>query len=159
IRGSSWNAVIESGAARGLGEAADPRAIPLLVEASKVGKDEALRRAALEALAKAGQLLEGERTAAVEAIREQLDDPMFLVQRSAVVAAEELRDRRFLAVLDRLSYAGFDGRNRRDAAEAAVRIRESEKVPAQVTGLRSDLDALREEQRKLQEQIEAISRT
>jgi hypothetical protein len=31
-------------------------------------------------------------------------------------------------------------------------------VPAQVTGLRTDIDALREEQRKLQEQIEAISR-
>ena len=159
LRGSSWNGTVESGAARGLGELGDARAVPLLVEATKPGKDESLRRAALHALAKAGERLDTERTAAVEAISERLDDPMFLVQRSAILAAEDLRDRRFLAALDRLTHSGFDGRIRRDAAEAAVRIRESEKVPAQVTGLRTDLDALREEQRKLQEKIEAISRS
>jgi len=48
---------------------------------------------------------------------------------------------------------------RRDAAEAAIRIREGVKVPAQVTAMRTDIDGLREEQRKLQEKIEALSRT
>jgi hypothetical protein len=81
------------------------------------------------------------------------------VQISAIAAAEKLADSRFISALERLESSGFDGRIRRDAAEAAVRIRESQKVPAQVSGLRTDLDALREEQRKLQEQIEAISRT
>ncbi|HET9096050.1 MAG TPA: M1 family aminopeptidase [Candidatus Baltobacteraceae bacterium] len=156
---ASWNGAIESGAARGLAELGDSRATALLVEATQPGKDESLRRAALAALARVGHVLESDRSRAVEAIADRLDDPMFLVQRSAIIAAEDLSDPRFLGALDRLSASGFDGRVRRDAAEAAIRIRESQKVPAQVTTLRSDLDALREEQRKLQEQIEAISRT
>jgi aminopeptidase N len=159
LGGRSWNGTIESGAARGLGELGDPRAVLLLVQAAKPGSDESLRRAAIAALARAGELLENERATAVEAINTYLDDPMFLVSRSAVVATEALPDKRFLPALDRLSNSGFDGRIRRDAAEAAIRIRESEKVPAQVTGLRTDLDALREEQRKLQEKIEALSRS
>lgn len=156
---TTWNGVVESGAAHGLGELADPRATPLLVDATALGKEEALRRAALGGLARVGELLESERRACVEAILARLDDPMFMVQRSAMHAAEHLADARFLGALDRLSESAFDGRIRRDATEAAIRIRESQKVPAQVTGLRTDLDALREEQRKLQEKIEAISRT
>lgn len=159
IAGASWNGTVESGAARGLGELGDSRATPLLVAASRPGKDESLRRAALAALARSGQLLESDRSLAVEAIADRLDDPMFLMQLWAIAAAETLSDPRFLGSLDRLSRSGFDGRIRRDAAEAAIRIRESQKVPAQVTTLRTDLDALREEQRKLQEKLEAVSRT
>ncbi len=159
IGGSSWNGVVESGAAHGLGELADPRAIPLLIEAVRPAKEEALRRSALSAIARAGELLEPERRACLDAIARFLDDPMFMVQRAAIHAAEMLADPHFLGALDRLSRSAFDGRIRRDATEAAIRIRESQKVPAQVTGLRADLDALREEQHKLQEKIEALSRT
>ena len=155
----SWNGTIESGAAFGLGELGQERATALLVEASKPGKEEALRRAALGALARQAETIESERSAAAETILTCLDDSMFLVQRAAIHAAERLADARFLPALDRLSSAAFDGRIRRDSTEAAIRIRESQKVPAQVTGLRTDLDALREEQRKLQDKIEAISRT
>ncbi len=154
---STWNGTVESGAARGLGELADARAVPLLTSAVQSGREEGLRRAALGALARCGELVETERTHIVDAILERLDDAMFLVQVSAIAAAEKLADARFLGTLDRLCASGFDGRVRRDAAEAAIRIRESQKVPAQVTALRTDLDALREEQRKLQEQIETLS--
>jgi aminopeptidase N len=159
LSGSSWNGTVESGAARGLGELADTRATDLLIAATQPGRDESLRRAALGALARSGELIERDRARIAEAIGDRLDDPMFLVQISAIAAAEKLADSRFISALERLESSGFDGRIRRDAAEAAVRIRESQKVPAQVSGLRTDLDALREEQRKLQEQIEAISRT
>jgi aminopeptidase N len=158
LAGTSWNGTVESGAARGLGESADARAADLLIAATQPGRDESLRRAALAALARAAELLENDRGRIVEAIANRLDDPMFLVQISAILAAQRVGDARFLGALDRLSRSGFDGRIRRDAAEAAMRIRESQKLPSQLTGLRTDLDALREEQRKLQEQIEAIPR-
>jgi aminopeptidase N len=158
VRVTSWNGVIESGAALGLGELADPRATALLVDATAPGKEEALRRSSLHALARLGELVETERRKCVETIVERLDDPMFLVQRAAIHAAEQLAHPGFLSALNRLSATADDGRIRRDATEAAMRIRESQKVPAQVTGLRADLDALREEQRKLQEKIETISR-
>jgi aminopeptidase N len=159
ISGSSWNGTVESGAAYGLGELADERVTPILIEAAAPGKDPSLRRAALAALARSAQSVESERTRIVDAIHERLDDRVFSVQLSAIAAAEQLADPRFLSALDRIAQSGFDGRVRRDAAEAAIRIRESQKVPAQVTALRTDIDALRDEQRKLQEKIEAISRT
>jgi len=156
IKGKSWNGVIESGAAHGLGELADARALPVLIEATQLGKEEALRRSALGALARLGELLEETRAAVVDAITGRLSDPQFLVQLAAIGAAEQLGDRRFLGPLARLNSA-FDGRVRRDAMEAAIRIREGQRVPAQVSGLRSDLDTLREDHRKLQAKIDELS--
>lgn len=153
----SWNGTVESGAARGLGELGDPRALPALDAASQPGKEEALRRAAPGALARLAELHEESRTAVVDAIAARLDDAMFLVQLAAIGAAEHLGDRRFLGALDRLSQSAFDGRVRRDAMEATIRIREGQRVPAQVSGLRSDVDALREDHRKLQAKIEELS--
>lgn len=154
----SWNGTVEAGAARGLAELADPRAVAPLLDAVRPGRDEGLRRAAAGALARAGALLYEERTRIVDAIVQLLDDPAFLVQLAAIAAAEALEDPRALGALDRLAATGFDGRVRRDAAEAAMHIREAQKVPSQVSALRSDLDTLREEQRTLQEKIETLSR-
>ena len=58
--------------------------------------------------------------------------------------------------LDRLARQAVDGRMRRDAMEAAIRIRQAAKVPAQVKGLREDIDELREDQRRLQEKLSLI---
>ncbi len=157
-RGTSWNGTVESGAALGLGELRDVRATPLLVELTKAGKDEAVRRSALLALARQADVLESERAAADDAIARALDDAGFAVVRGATLAAERMADKHFLDALDRLAENAFDGRLRREATEAAARIREAQKTPAQVTGLRTDLDALRDEQRKLQEKLEALSR-
>ncbi len=157
-RTTSWNGVIESGAALGLGELGDPRATPLLLELTKPGGDVATRGAALLALARQGELLESERAAAVDAIAGAIGDANFFISRSGVVAAEHLADKHFLQPLEWLAQTGFDGRLRRDAADAAARIREAQKTPAAVTGLRTDLDALREEHRKIQEKLDAISR-
>lgn len=156
---SSWNGTVQAGAAHGLGETADERAAEFLINAMKAGGEEHVRRASLMALARLGELRDDRRTLALHAIHEAFEDPMFLVQTTAIAAAEKLSDPRTLAPLTRLCDGAFDGRLRRDAMEAIVRIREAQKVPAQVTGLRSDLDRLREEQQKLQEQIEALSHT
>ncbi len=159
VKERSWNGVVAAGAARGLAELADERAIDPLIDATKLGHDEGLRRAAVPALARAGELLVDARPRVVDALDRLLDDPMFLVQLAAISAAESLADERLLGTLDRLGTSGFDGRVRRDAIEATQRIREAQKVPAQVTALRTDLDALREDQRKLQDKIEALSRS
>ena len=153
----TWNGVVESGAARGMGELADARALDPLLAASALGKEEALRRASIDGLARLGALVEETRASVVDAIVQLFDDRMFLVQLTAIGAAERLGDRRALPSLERLTQSAFDGRVRRDAAEAAIRIREGQKVPAQVNGLRTDVDALRDEHRKLQAKIEELS--
>lgn len=155
----TWNSVIESGAALGLGQLADARALAPLLDAAKPGADEGLRRSALAALADHARHVEADRASVLDAVLQYVDDEMFMVARAAIHAAEQLEDARALGELERAAESAFDGRIRRDATEAAIRIREAQKVPAQVQGLRSDVDALREEQRRLQEKIEALTRT
>ncbi|HEV7178481.1 MAG TPA: HEAT repeat domain-containing protein, partial [Candidatus Baltobacteraceae bacterium] len=155
----SWNGTVEAGAVRGLAELADARAVDAIIEATKLGRDEGLRRAAVASIGRSGEVVGEARTKVADVLNGLLDDPMFLVQLAAIAAAESLEDQRLLGTLDRLSSNAFDGRVRRDAMEAAMRIREGQKVPSQVSAMRSDLDLLREEQRKLQEKIEALSHT
>jgi len=158
VKTQSWNGVVESGAMRGLAELADARALTIAIDAARPRSDEGLRRSATAAIGRIGQLVEAERTRAVSALEDLLDDADYHVQNVAVRAAESLGDVRLLAALERLAESAFDGRTRRIALEAAIRIREAAKVPAQVVGMRSDIDELREDQRKLQEKIEALAR-
>lgn len=158
LKGTSWDATVESGAARGLAELDDARALALVTEAAHPRNDEGLRRRAVAAIGRIGQLIEGERTRCVATLEGFLDDADFHVQLAALQAAESLGDARLLPALDRLSASAFDGRTRRTAFEAAVRVREAARVPAQVAGMRDDIDELREDQRKLQEKIEALAR-
>jgi aminopeptidase N len=155
----TWNGVVEAGAVRGLAELSDPRALPLVLAASGAEGDEGLRRAAVGAVGRLGQLVEETRTHVVRSLETLLDDSTFLVQIAALQAAETLGDARLLPALDRLAQTAFDGRTRRDALEAAIRVREAAKVPAQVNDMRGDIDGLREVQRKLQEKIETLSRS
>jgi aminopeptidase N len=155
----TWNATVEGGAIQGLAELADPRAMSLVLEACGPRNGESFRHAAVRSLGRVGELVEEERTRAVDAVEERLDDEMFWVASGAIAAAESLADVRLLPALERVGEQGVDGRLRRHATEAAIRIRKASKVPAQVRILRDDIDELRAEQRRLQEQLEAISRT
>lgn len=152
----SWNGTIEAGAIRGLAELADERSLEPILAASASGHDESLRRAAVAALGRVGELVESKRGAAVDALMALLDDDAFLVQLSAISALEGLGDARSLGALDRLARSAHDGRARRDAAEAAMAIREGLRVPTQVVHLREDIDRLREEQKKIAERIAAL---
>ncbi|HTW85168.1 MAG TPA: M1 family aminopeptidase [Candidatus Sulfotelmatobacter sp.] len=152
----SWNETIAAGAARGLGALADARALPLLIEALAPDRPEALRRAAVGAIAQLGTLVESTRTAAVDAVERALEDRLYLVRMSAYAAAERLADARLLDTLDRLAGSENDGRLRRDAAEAAVRVREAQKTPAEVAQLREELDRLRSDAQALRERLDAL---
>jgi aminopeptidase N len=156
-KGSTWNGTVEAGAVLGLGELADARALPAILEAALPVQPIGVRIAAASAIGRACALLESERTKLVDALELLLDDRALLVSVAAINAAGVAEDPRLLPTLDRLAQSGFDGRVRRRAAEAALRIRESRSVPAEVTSLRSDLDELREQQQKLRETIDALS--
>ncbi|HVR45157.1 MAG TPA: M1 family aminopeptidase [Candidatus Binatia bacterium] len=154
----TWNGAVESGAVRGLAELSDARALPIVLEALRPGESDGLRRAATSALGRIGALVEDERTRVADELEQRLDDASFPVAVEAIATAEKLGDARLLPALDRLSTQAFDGRLRREAMEAAIRIRKGAKVPAQVTALRDDIDELRQEQRRLQEQISTAAR-
>ncbi len=98
------------------------------------------------------------RTRVVDALGQLLDDPIVPRSTCRDAAAESLGDERLLGALDRL------GRKRLSTVECDAMpsrrhnaFAKTQKVPAQVTALRTDIDALREDQRKLQEKIEALA--
>ncbi|HEX3469151.1 MAG TPA: HEAT repeat domain-containing protein, partial [Candidatus Elarobacter sp.] len=153
----SWLETIAAGAVRGLGALADERALPVLEDLLRPERAEALRRAAAGALAQLGTQVDAARTRAVDAIERALADPSYMVRLSAYVAAEKLGDARLLPVLDRLAAAESDGRLRRDAAEAAIHIREDRSKPAELAQLREEVDRLRAESQTLRERLDEMT--
>ncbi|MGD1067707.1 MAG: HEAT repeat domain-containing protein, partial [Vulcanimicrobiaceae bacterium] len=131
-------------------------ALDVLRAALAVERPEPLRRAAIGAVAELGTLVESTRTAAVDAIERALEDRAYLVRMAAYAAAERLADPRLLGALDRLAATENDGRLRRDAAEAAARVRDGQRTPAEVTQVREDLDRLRADQQALRERLDAL---
>ena len=156
LRVPSWNETIASGAVRGLGALADARAVAPLQDALQPGRPQALRRAAIGALAELGTLAESARTAAADAVSRALDDDDYLFRISACSAAERLEDARVLPVLDRIASSERDGRMRRHAAEAAIRVREAEAKPAELARLRDEVDRLRAESQALRERLDGL---
>ena len=154
----TWNGVVESGAVRGLAELAEARALAPILDAGRPECGSGLRRAATAALARIGALVEETRTQAVLELERRLDDAEYFVVADAVAGAESLGDPRIVPALHRLAVQAVDGRLRREAAEAAIAIQRGAKVPAAVTSMRNDINELREEQRRIQEKIEAITR-
>jgi aminopeptidase N len=153
----SWSETIGAGAARGLGALADERALPVLEDALRTDRPGPLRRAAVAAIAQLGTLVDATRTRAVEAVERALTDSAYLVRVSAYTAAEKIGDARLLPTLDRLAVAEDDGRLRRDAAEAAIRVREEQTKPAELALLREELDRLRAESQTLRERFDELS--
>jgi HEAT repeat protein len=127
----------------------------VLRDALQSDRYEAVRRAAIGALAQLGTLVDATRTDVVDAIERTLRDTGYLVRVSAFAAAEKLGDSRLLPALDRLAETEDDGRLRRDAAEAAIRIREAQTKPAALVELREELDRLRAEAQSLRERLDA----
>lgn len=151
----SWSEVIAAGAARGLGELADARALQPLLGTLEPERPEPLRRAAVTALARLGSLVDGVRTAVVEALQRTLDDRRhYLVRVATYAACGQLADARLLPALDRLASAETDGRLRRDAAEAALRVRAAAKTPPELVRLREEVERLRDDVNRLRERHE-----
>jgi aminopeptidase N len=157
IREPSWNETIAGGAARGLAELADPRALEPLVAASRPDRPEPLRRAAVGALARLGTLVDTVRTSVVDALERALEDPSYLVRLSTYAACETLADARLLPILDRLATAESDGRLRRDAAEAALRVRAASKTPPELVRLREEVDRLRDDLNRLRDRDRPVA--
>ena len=79
---------------------------------------------------------------------------------SAFTAAERLGDARLLPALDRLARSEDDGRLRRDAAEAAIRIREEQEKPAELARpARGARPPARRVGQTLRERLDALSPT
>jgi aminopeptidase N len=151
----SWNDTIASGAARGLGELGDARAVRPLIEATRDDRSDHLRRAALGALPRLAHLLDERKPSILDAILENLREEKLLVRLAAIAAAESLGDRDAVPALRRIADRDGDTRLRRDALEAIERICEAQRAPSEIVKLRTELAELREELQSLRTRIDS----
>jgi HEAT repeat protein len=114
-----------------------------------------MRRAAIVAFAELAVSVDAVRASAVEATLRALRDDSILVRVAANAAAEKIADVRLLPTLDRLAVSDTDGRLRRDAAEAAIRIRERQSKPAELATLREEVAKLRTALEAMRERIDS----
>ncbi|MGH7329409.1 MAG: HEAT repeat domain-containing protein, partial [Polyangiaceae bacterium] len=149
----SWNDTIASGAARGLGESGDPRAVHPLIDATRDDRGDDLRRAALSGLARLSHLLDERKPSIVEAIVACLADEKIMIRLAAIGAAERLGERDAIGALRRISDRDGDARLRRAALEAIDRISEAQRAPAEVAKLRTEIAELREELQTLRARL------
>lgn len=149
----TWGDVSRARAMEGLGHLRDVSVLPLLLAGTADTVSARGRAAACAALARLGDEVEAARTPAVERLMQLAEHPNFRVQVAAINALGVLRDPRALGVLGRVHVSAGDGRCRRLAFEAMANIREGRSTEAGLQGVRSQLDALVEESRKLRDRI------
>ena len=156
-RRESYTDVIRQHAYRGLAEARDDGAIPLLLEGTAWGRPSQGRRAALGALA---FLVRGRRDREAREVRERceraLEDKDFRVQSAAIEALASIGDPAAVAALRGLVGRELDGRLRRRALEV-IRDLEEGRAPAEEVGkLRDEVGQLRDAVVKLKDQVERL---
>ncbi|HEY7358571.1 MAG TPA: HEAT repeat domain-containing protein, partial [Ktedonobacterales bacterium] len=157
----SWNEVIREGVFQGLAALGDPRAAPVLVgwlDRAKPIQARAAAARALGALASDHRLDSGEaRQQMVQGLLGALDDPWPPVRGSAARALGSMRESGALEALDQMASRELDGIFVRAARLAARDIREGKQPADEVRQLRNDFDAMKEENRKLRERLEALA--
>lgn len=152
--------VIRQHAYRGLAEAREESAIPLLVEGAQYGRVSHGRRAALAALA---ELARGRRDRVEREAREQIEELLrdrdFRVQSSALEALSVIGDPASLGALDGVVTRELDGRLRRRAREISRDIGDARAPAAEVGALRDEIDRLRGDAARLRERVDRMEAT
>jgi aminopeptidase N len=142
----SYLDVVRQYAYRGLAEARDDGAIPLLLEGTRYGKVSQGRRAAIHALA---ELCAGRQDREAQLMRERieelLDDPDFRVQQAALESLSVLADPRSLPAIRRAVERNLDGRIRRRGREVTRDLEEGRTRDEATRTLRDEVDRLRQE--------------
>jgi aminopeptidase N len=157
----SWNETIRSGIFTGLGELGDDRGADLLVSwLTDAGKPMDARAAAavgLRVLAGTRRIDPGPvQTRIVEGLIAALEDPWEMVVVNAVPALGLWGDTRALAPLRRLLSQAVDERVVRGTREAIRLLERGETRERETRQLRNDVDELREQNRRLQEEMQRL---
>ncbi len=153
----SYTDVIRQHAFRGLAEARDHDAVPLLLAGTAWGGVPQGRRAAIMALA---QLARGRRDLQARDIRERLEallgDRDFRVQAAAIEGLAVVGDAAAIEPLRTMIGRELDGRLRRRGREVVRDLAEGTPMAEEVRRLRDELDGLRNLATGLRERLERL---
>ena len=158
---TSWLDVIRAGVFQGLGELAEPRAADVLSSWMLNRRNSmdvrAGAAAGLRTLAGTKRLEPGEaRTRAVDALIAALSDPWQLTTMAALGALEAFGDPRAIHPIERYIAGTVNSRGIRVARQALQSIRRGTTRDEDARNLRTEVDEVREESRRLRERLAAL---
>jgi len=153
----SWVDLVRQRALSGLGHTRDVGVLSLLLEASEGGTPRS-RSAAANAMV----ALVKHHPAKVTVVRERLESMLatggFRIRNAAIAALGALKDPESLAALGRVHKTDPDGRTRRMAYEAMVKVRKGREPGDAVGALQQRLDKLAEENADLRDRLDRLER-
>jgi Aminopeptidase N len=150
---SGFNFILTQGAVRGLGELGTDDAFKVVLNYTEPDKPTLVRAAAVMALS--GFI---DRKEALNRLIELARDEQFRVRYAVVAVADEVKHPALLPMLDDLASRDPDGRVRRLAREVAKRIRDQLERGVEYQRLREELEQVREEHRRLMEEVGRLER-
>jgi aminopeptidase N len=156
----SWNELIRRGVFQGLARTRDLRAVAILTSWLTDRTRPMLARqgaaAALGAIAEYLPAGSAERRDALDALIAGLEDPWIMTRLAVTHALRAYGDPRAIPALEALIERELEGRVVRSARVTLQRLREGRDRDEALRRLRSDLDELREQNRKLRDRLAAL---
>ncbi|HEV7128606.1 MAG TPA: M1 family aminopeptidase [Ktedonobacterales bacterium] len=157
----SWNQTIRAGAFAGLGELGEPRAVEVvatwMLDRQQPMDVRASAAAGLATLARTHRIEPGEAHArAIDAAGAALDDPWEGTVFQALGALSAFGDVKAIPAIERFIAHHVDSHGIRVAREALLAIRRGHSRDQETRRLRTDVDGLREDNRKLRERLVAL---
>ncbi len=149
----SWNEVVRSGALGGLAALRDARGVEQARDAVKLSRPGNLRGTGTALLGKLADVKDVPKAEIAEDLVRLVGDWWLRVKLVACATVAELGEEKALPALGRLVEHDLDGRVRRSAAEAAKKIREGKDKGEEIRKLRTDLESLHEEFRRLRDEV------
>ena len=154
-----WAFTVTRRGLAGLGASRNPKAMDVLLAHSRTGRPDRVRGAAAAALGTLADKCVDLRDASVERLIEMLREPGFSAQLVAIATLGRLRDERALGPLSQVHHTAPDGRTRRSAYEALVRIREGRDSEKGLAILKLRLEELEGTNQSLRSRIDKLEMT
>jgi aminopeptidase N len=152
----SYLDTIRANALGGMAELRDDRGIEIAREWCAYGRPPRARVAAIGALARFAKLHENQRDKIVDFLMPLVDDPEFMVRMRIPGAFEEIGDASAVEALRRLLDRDLDGRIHRRTQHAIDAILAGRTRIEEGNRLRSEMDKIREDNRKLKERLDKL---
>jgi aminopeptidase N len=155
---AGWNEVVRGGAIAGLSQIkSSPVALQVILEYTTPGVPQPLRLTAIRAL---GTISTGQTPNNTEWILEQLEElsgeTFFLTQVAVVGGLGQMETAKAIGVLQSLAEQTPDGRVRRIAEEAILKVQKNIGSDQAVKQLREELDQLKKENQELKSRMENL---
>ena len=156
LQKDSYLDTMRANALGGMAELRDERGIEVARKWCAYGQPPRARVAAIGTLARFAKLYENHREAIVDFLMPLVDDPEFMVRMRVPGAFEEIGDPAAIEALRRLLDRDLDGRIHRRTQSAIDSILAGRTRIEEGNRLRSEMDKLREDNRKLTERLDKL---